>query len=295
MGEFGSRLSNARESLDLTLKQVEEAIHIRQVFLQALEEERFDDLPGEVYARGFLHNYAVFLGLPTEELLELYAKIKGVATETSPVRIPQVLDEPLLRPSKPKLWANLLLAFIIVVAVAAGGWYAYNRFYLDADPWSVFIKPTATTVVAVIETPVLPTPTVRRIVVTVTPLPPTPEPTTTPSATLEPTSTATSTVVQVTETPTPLLEAELVVEGIHVEAEATEKTYLQVTIDGEMVFEEILEEGDIQTFDAEQTITIRVGNAAGLKVTVNGEEVGPLGEKDEVVDLEYTLDNLPES
>ena len=139
----------------------------------------------------------------------------------------------------------------------------------------------------------LPTPTVRRIVVTVTPLPPTPEPTATPSVTLEPTSTAT--VVQATETPTSLLETEPIVEGIHVEAEATEETYLQVTVDGEMVFEEMLEKGDIQAFDAEQIIAIRVGNAAGLKVTVNGVEVGPLGEKDEVVDLEYTLDNLPES
>jgi len=294
VGEFGSRLSNARESLGLTLKQVEETIHIRQVFLQALEEERFDDLPGDVYARGFIHNYAVFLGLPTDELLELYGTIRGAATGTAPVRIPQVLDEPLLRPSKPRAWANLLLAFIIVVAVAAGGWYAYNRFYLDAAPWAVFVRPTAT-VTAVIETPVLPTPTMRRIVVTVTPLPPTPEPTATPSATLEPTSTAMPTVVQITETPTPLLETELVVEGIHVEAEATEETYLQVTIDGEMVFEEMLKKGDIQTFDAEQTITIRVGNAAGLKVTVNGEKVGPLGEEGEVVEWKFPLDNLPES
>ena len=56
--------------------------HIRQVFLKALEEERSDDLPGDVYARGFIHNYAVFLDLPSEELLALYAKLKGEATGT---------------------------------------------------------------------------------------------------------------------------------------------------------------------------------------------------------------------
>ena len=292
MGEFGDRLSEAREGRGLTLKQVEDVIHIRQVFLKALEEERFDDLPGDVYARGFIHNYAVFLDLPSEELLALYAKLKGEATDTPSVHIPQVLDEPLLHRPRPKLWANLLLAFVIVVAVAAGGWYAYNRFYLDADPWAIFVKPTATLVMA---TPVLPTETVRRIVVTVTPLPPTPEPTATQPPTPELTPTAMPALISATETPTPLPEAEPTPSGIHVEAEATEETYLHVTVDGEMVFEEMLKKGDTQAFDAEQIIAIRVGNAAGLRVTVNGVEVGPLGEEDEVVDLEYTLDNLPES
>jgi hypothetical protein len=40
---------------------------------------------------------------------------------------------------------------------------------------------------------------------------------------------------------------------------------------------------------------MRVGNAGGLKLTVNGVEVGPLGKDGEVLDVRYNLDNLPHS
>jgi cytoskeleton protein RodZ len=66
MFEIGSTLRQARESRSLDLQDVAEATRIRVKYLAALEDERFGQLPEEVYARAFLRTYADFLGLESE-------------------------------------------------------------------------------------------------------------------------------------------------------------------------------------------------------------------------------------
>jgi cytoskeleton protein RodZ len=63
MFEIGSSLREARERRELALADVERATRIRSKYLAALEDERFNALPEEVYAKAFLRTYADFLGL----------------------------------------------------------------------------------------------------------------------------------------------------------------------------------------------------------------------------------------
>jgi cytoskeleton protein RodZ len=63
MFQLGSTLREARTRQGLELRDAAEATRIRVKFLAALEGERFDELPAEVYARAFLRTYAEFLGL----------------------------------------------------------------------------------------------------------------------------------------------------------------------------------------------------------------------------------------
>jgi cytoskeletal protein RodZ len=63
MFEIGSTLREARMRQGLELHDAERATRIRARYLAALEEERFDQLPEEVYAKAFLRTYADFLGL----------------------------------------------------------------------------------------------------------------------------------------------------------------------------------------------------------------------------------------
>ena len=63
MFEIGSSLREARLRRGLTLADAESKTKIRVKYLAALEDERFDVLPGDAYAKGFLHTYAEFLGL----------------------------------------------------------------------------------------------------------------------------------------------------------------------------------------------------------------------------------------
>ncbi|MGZ4354581.1 MAG: helix-turn-helix domain-containing protein [Gaiellaceae bacterium] len=63
MFEIGSSLRQARQQRGLGIADVERETHIRAKYLGALEDERFDVLPGQAYVRGFLRTYADFLGL----------------------------------------------------------------------------------------------------------------------------------------------------------------------------------------------------------------------------------------
>jgi len=63
MFEIGGSLREARLKRGLTPADVQKAIRIRDRYLQALEEERWELLPGDAYVKGFLRTYADYLGL----------------------------------------------------------------------------------------------------------------------------------------------------------------------------------------------------------------------------------------
>jgi cytoskeleton protein RodZ len=88
--EIGRSLRTAREHQQLDLPAVERATHIRTKYLAALEDERFDVLPGTAYAKGFLRTYADFLGLDgprfVDEFNERFAPAEPPEA-TPPVRV----------------------------------------------------------------------------------------------------------------------------------------------------------------------------------------------------------------
>jgi hypothetical protein len=67
-----------------------------------------------------------------------------------------------------------------------------------------------------------------------------------------------------------------------------ERAWLQVTVDGQELPGELLEVDDERTWEAEETIYFICGNAGGVEVTINGEELGALGGRAEVVERTWT-------
>jgi len=76
----------------IELGEVEEATKIRAKFLAAMEEDRWEELPAPVYARGFISIYAQFLGLDDQALLDEYGST--VAQEEPPEPIPRTAIRP---------------------------------------------------------------------------------------------------------------------------------------------------------------------------------------------------------
>ncbi len=74
MTTIGEILRSAREKKKLTIEAVEKATKIRAKFIDSLEANKFDNLPGPTYARGFVKNYAAFLNLPVDEMLAFYRR-----------------------------------------------------------------------------------------------------------------------------------------------------------------------------------------------------------------------------
>ncbi|HRQ32769.1 MAG TPA: helix-turn-helix domain-containing protein, partial [Anaerolineales bacterium] len=70
MATIGQKLKQAREAKRLTLEKVFEATRIRLPYLQALEADDLSSMPSPVQARGYLRNYAEYLGLNFDQLLD---------------------------------------------------------------------------------------------------------------------------------------------------------------------------------------------------------------------------------
>jgi cytoskeleton protein RodZ len=72
LSTIGEALRSAREAQGRTVEEASAATRIRASYLDALEHERFEELGGNVYAKGFLRSYAGYLGLDPAPLLEAY-------------------------------------------------------------------------------------------------------------------------------------------------------------------------------------------------------------------------------
>jgi transcriptional regulator with XRE-family HTH domain len=123
MFALGASLEEARRRQGLDLEQVGEATCIGRRYLRALEEERFELLPGDAYAKGFLRAYAEFLGLDAQRYLDEYsARLAERAPE--PALVAQSLR--LRRRRAPLAWLRRWQVLVGVVFAAVLGVLAWQ-------------------------------------------------------------------------------------------------------------------------------------------------------------------------
>src|SRR5215813_3228058 len=90
MSSFGERLRQERELRGVDLRDVADATKISLRFLQALENDRIDILPGGIFPRAFVRQYASHLGLDADRMVAefLYAHDSSVASCELPPKPP---------------------------------------------------------------------------------------------------------------------------------------------------------------------------------------------------------------
>jgi len=116
-GTVGTLLCATRMRLGKDLQQVAEILHIRYTYLVAIEDGRYEDLPGQAYAIGFVRAYADHLGLDGDEVVRRFKE------ENSGVTRKALFEFPLPTPdSGLPSGALILLAMLIGMAVYVG-WY----------------------------------------------------------------------------------------------------------------------------------------------------------------------------
>ena len=125
----GTKLREARTRRRLSLAEVEEATKIRARYLQAIENDEWDQLPGDVYARAFIRTYGRFLGLDGERLAEEQRRSQGVARPGEQLPRVDPRPRPVSRPRRdrfkgpavsPKLVAALVIALVVAALLAIG-------------------------------------------------------------------------------------------------------------------------------------------------------------------------------
>lgn len=287
MAELGQQLREAREARGLSVDDVARGTRIRAAYIRALEEERFAELPAPVYVRGFLRNYATFLGLDAEELIGELEQERGSAFQPQHRPKPQQFSAPVWRGPSPRGMVGALL-LVLLVAFIAFIFRQYSEFTASRST-SVFAASPSPTPLTLIATAV-PFPTVTPIPT----LPASPAPTATAVVT-QAVIPSTATVAHPTAvppppppSPTPKATATQTAPLV-LTLKALSDSWVRVTVDGQVAFEGTLLPGTTRAWDGANFITVRFGNAGGVNVTFNGKPEGVVGQPGQVVERTYRL------
>lgn len=116
----GEVLARFREAAGLSLDEVADSLHIRRAFLEAIEADRPEALPGPVYALGFVRSYAHALGLDGEEAVRAYKRDRAGFGQETNLYFPEPAAE-----SRIPRGAILLIALLLAI-LAYGLWYYMN-------------------------------------------------------------------------------------------------------------------------------------------------------------------------
>lgn len=141
------RLVAAREARGVDLSRAERETKIRRQYLAAMERGAWAELPAGVYARGFVRNYAIYLGLDPDELVAAWGRERGEVPPEPSIVIPRPLDAPRRGVD---IGPGIVVAAL--VSLAALAIIAYIGFQLlrfsEPPPLAVTDPPTAVTEVA---------------------------------------------------------------------------------------------------------------------------------------------------
>ena len=287
MSSVGETLRRERLRKDLALEQISRETKISARLLDAIEKDQFDLLPGGVFAKSFVRQYARFLGLDEDELAaEVEKAIHPVGelpsfTGTLPepaFKVPRVSEwEGSVRSNSSVLPALALVVAVMLVCSAVYAWWLRSRRPAVVTPpvagqqnaqsaqktSAPAVQHTAPPVTpAVANNPETPAKTEVSASAPAQGTAPAPADTTNPAATL------------------------------HVSLAASEDTWVQVWADGKTVLIGVLSPGAVKTVEAVESLRIRTGNAGGLQVTVNGKAAGPLGPKGQIRVVEVTREGV---
>jgi len=112
---FGEKLRQARSLKNWRLEDISKKLNIRQEYLIALEEERFDKLPAGLYGKNFFKEYAACLGLKPEEIMTAAQKQVFLESEKNP------FSQKVVHKSRflifPRIVRNFLIALAILVCL----------------------------------------------------------------------------------------------------------------------------------------------------------------------------------
>ena len=265
----GYTLRQERERQNLSVSDIEQGTSIRTAYIEAIENGEYDKLPGKVYTKGFVKNYAKFLGLDTDVIAkEFAADMHELEATPEPEPEPnaaesaQAPEKPVeVKPAKPERkplghsiqeesrfpQSKLIVAAVVLLAILAGSAWA---FLSSSDDDVAKVNPPAPQ-----EQPATPEP------------PPAENPTP---------------VAQANPAPAPKPDV------VAVQARFNDRCWALVTVDGAVVQEGVIEGGQTISWEGKENISFRLGNAGAVEFFQDGKSLGVQGAVGDVVDKTFT-------
>jgi cytoskeleton protein RodZ len=275
MTSIGETLRRERVKRNLDLDRISNELKISSRMLEAIEAERFDKLPGGVFVKSFVLQYARLLGLDEDD----------VASELQRLLDPQPAGKQMTESLKPEgdiplprvkgwemvgdqgwRWTSSLpaLALVVVVMFVCSAVYSWWQRTRHSSPTPV-VAAVPAQVISAPQTP--PADRARPTAPTAVPAPTPPSPTGAErfAAAAEPNGNA-----------------------VRVQLTAQEPVWVSVRADGKFIFSDTLDTGQSRNVEAGSTVLLRLGNAGGIGIALNGKPIGPVGPKGQVRTLQLT-------
>ena len=250
----GEILKNKREELGRDLREIANTLKIRYDYLKAIEDGDLKRLPAEVYLKGYLLEYAKVLNLDTETIMNTYNQ------ETGPLN--KKTDEiDLLQPSKKRF----RISYVLVPALTI-----FLFFIIAKLLFSPSEHPSYKTDVPVINN----------------------QDTAVSQKSIRDADNTIKTLVTSGDTTNSESEKQPAVLSEHtLEILATDTTWLSIAIDNAHPQELLMQPGESIKWHAQTTFLLKIGNAGGIRLLFDGEEISKLGRRGQVVSLQLPRQN----
>ena len=277
--EIGRILEQKRKERGLSFEEVEQATKIRKRYLTGLEREDYTILPDAVYARGFLKTYANYLGLDGEALSQQLKsnrkprRERGINYSARPDD--SDFEKPLITPSglrgtqKRKVSTSalvtLLIAILVLLAIIGALYFVGRGVQVskESNPASGENPP-------------------RQEQQNVADREKAPEEGEAKEAAAESNAGGKPADAQRSVPP----------DVLQVLVNVRERpSWILIRTDGMAAYEQVAQPGFSRTFEAEQQLYIKSGDAGAVTVEINGQDAGTLGDAGEIVARNYTLKN----
>ena len=260
---IGDLLRRERERQNLSIKDIEKATSIRALYIDAIEKGEYKTLPGEVYAKGFVRNYANYLKLNANEIVNAFNEEMHPQEELQDAAGSSFAEEARQEQSAernreeyrgPKITSlesypmeksshGVRNALMVAVAVFVVAFAALIAFGGDEEPSA-----------------------------------PAPRAKTQTQQGQKPGQKQTEAAPKATD-------------GVEVKLSFTDRCWTEVVVDGKTEFEGTAEKGKVLTLKGKDKVRITAGNAGALNYSLNGKDMGAIGQKGEVVEKTFTKEN----
>ncbi|MDR4494013.1 MAG: RodZ domain-containing protein [Nitrospirales bacterium] len=297
MEGFGGFLQQARKKKRLSLEDVASQTRIQQRYLEALEAEDFGNLPGKVFAKGFVRSYAKAIGVDDEEALQRFLDTSRNFYEQHQLE-QQHHHTKVQAEYRGRFNRNLVLVLFVVLGIGLFYFLPSQQQGLEMgeEPSSpppqhqVEGQPPPTTDAPESSTnpletaPSLPTPLPDTVAVPSQPISPEIDAPLIPEDIPEEPQIKTAPLSQ-PGNPGPVdpPPGSTPSGSYLLEIEATQLTWVVVRSDNQPPNEALLQPGQRITWKASNQFLLTLGNAAGVVIRLNGEPQGPFGKPGQVV------------
>lgn len=240
---LGEDLRRAREDAGLSLDELAHITNLRSSLITSIERDDFSLCGGDTYARGHIRNIARAVGVSPEEFLAQFDAEHSTDSRSIHAQLVDNNAAAIRNENRKLSWKVLAGASLSIVVLIGVAQFSINALDSESTTSELIAEP--------VEPSALPMSTSAT-------------PSISPSATAE-TATATGGTLQL------------------VIAATRGNSNIHVVVAGETLYKGPLFQGEEKTFVGENSISIYLGNAGDLDLTLNGEKLAPLGERNQEI------------